>query len=162
MYIREGPSSFTFFCQDDNTLLGIEESQEIQPFVSYTHTRKICTPHTDCKCNVSVWESEPVFLDPKAITGPASSPPWPPAPHGQRFSQVAHVWQEPFMNTAVAPTLQGAPGSPRFWELESKRSSGFIPHRGWLSSSCCLGADILEIPTDLVFRLHRSCKSHLA
>ena len=123
---------------------------------------KFASTHTDCKCNVSVFEAEPEFLDPKAVTVPVSSPPWPPAPYGQRFSQVAHVWQEPFMSTAVAPQLQAAPGSPQFgWELESSRYSGFVPHGGWLSSSCCLGPDISEIPTELVFRLHRSCESHL-
>lgn len=51
----------------------------------------------------------------------------------------AHVWQEPFMSTAAAPRLQGAPGSPQSdWELESSRYSGFAPHGGWLSFSWCL------------------------
>lgn len=105
---------YFFFAKMITRCWGLRKVKKYNPFyLAHTHT-KFAHPHTDCKCNVSVWESEPAFLDPKAITGPASSPAWPPAPHGQRFSQVAHVWQDPFMNTAVAPTLQGAPGSPQF------------------------------------------------
>lgn len=47
----------------------------------HTHP-KFAHTHTDCKHNMSVFESEPEFLDPKAITVSVSSAPWPPALYG--------------------------------------------------------------------------------
>lgn len=93
---------------------------------------KFARTHTDCKLHVSVW-IEHVLLDPKAVTVPVNSSPQAPAPYGQQFSWVAHVWQGLFLSTAVAPWLQGAPRSPQFvWELESSWYCGLIPHRVWV------------------------------
>lgn len=114
MCIQEGPSSFTPFPKVITRCWRLRKIKKYNATFRSLHTHtKFAHTHKDCKRNVSVFESELEFLDPKAITVSVSSAPWPPALYGSVVlagdTYLAGALQEHCCGPAAAGSTWASP-----------------------------------------------------
>lgn len=157
MYLQVHSSCVTFFFPKMITLCWDWGRSRNPTLCSLcAHTKSACA-HAACKHNMPFLESEFEFLDAKAISVlPA---------HGLPMVSGSHRWHT-FGRTPSAALLwlQGCREHLEVPSLAESCKAGdplalFL--MGADSFTCCLDADTLEIPTELVFRPHRCCESHL-
>lgn len=150
MCIQEYSSCVTFFFSQNDNSAGTEEGQEIQPFVVCAHAyKKIAHTHTDCKHHMPLLESEFEFLDAKAISVLSA--------HGVQPCLVSGSHSFGRTPPGALLWLHGCREHLEFPGLAESCKAGdplalFL--MGADSFTCCLDADTLEIPTELVFRAH--------